>query len=276
MDRTVTAEMRGGVKPTPGEADAVHRELILREFARQAGTFEDARVNAAFTRHLGRLIDFAGPDPEDVSLDAACGTGLVARALAGRTRHVTALDLTPEMLATGKAQADAEGISNVVFQQGDAARLPFLDGSFSLVISRFSLHQVAEPEKVASELLRVCRPGGRVVIADLVRKPGSPGDPDRVERLRDPSHAAMLTVEAIERLLTRAGSAVRESDVFDVERPLRAWLEQARTPGDTAGRIEDELLEELAGGAPTGMRPLIVDDRLWFTQTWAHISAIMP
>lgn len=262
--------------PMPEEADAVHRDLILREFARQARTFEDVRVNAAFTRHLGRLIDFARPDPGDVCLDAACGTGLVARALAGRTRHVTALDLTPEMLATGKTRADTEGVSNVVFQRGDAARLPFLDGSFSLVISRFSLHQVAEPEKVASELVRVCRSGGRVVIADLVIKPGLPGDPDRVERLRDPSHAAMLTVDAIERLLTCAGAAEQASDVFDVERPLRAWLEQARTPDDAARRIEDELLEELAGGAPTGMRPLMVDGHLWFTQTWAHISVTMP
>jgi SAM-dependent methyltransferase len=262
--------------PLPGEADAVHRDLILREFGRQAGTFEDARLNAAFTRHLGRLVDFARPASEDVCLEVACGTGLVARALAFRTRHVTALDITPQMLEVGKARADAEGLSNVVFQQGDAERLPFLGGSFSLVISRFSLHQVVEPERVASELVRVCRPGGRVVVADLVVKPGLPGDPDRMERLRDPSHAAMLTVETIERLLTSTGAAVDECDVFDVERPVRAWLEQARTPGDAAAQIEGELLRELAGDASTGMRPLIVDDNLWFTQTWAHIRVTVP
>jgi SAM-dependent methyltransferase len=262
--------------PIPGEAGAAHHDLILREFARQAGTFEDARVNAAFTRHLGRLIDFARPDSGDVCLDAACGTGLVARALAGRTRHVTALDITPEMLEAGKAHADVEGVYNVVFQRGDASRLPFVDASFSLVTSRFSLHQVAEPEQVATELVRVCRPGGRVVIADLVSRPGLPGDPDRVERLRDPSHAAMLSVDAIERLLTSTGGTVDASDVFDVERPLRVWLEQAGTPADAAVRIEEELRAELAGGAPTGMRPLEADDDLWFTQTWAHISVTMP
>ncbi|GII24046.1 class I SAM-dependent methyltransferase [Planosporangium mesophilum] len=253
--------------------DPVHRELILREFARQAGTFEDARLNAALTVHLQRLVDFAQPDPGDVCLDVACGTGLVARALAVRTRHVTALDVTPEMLETGKARAGADGLSNVVFQRGDATRLPFLDGSFPLVISRFSLHQVAEPEKVAAEMVRVCRSGGRVVIADLVVPPGLPGDPDRVERLRDPSHGAMLTVEAIGLLLTSNGATVRESDVFDVERPLGAWLEQARTPGDVGRRISDELRQELDGGASTGMRPLIVDGDLWFTQTWAHLLA---
>jgi ubiquinone/menaquinone biosynthesis C-methylase UbiE len=256
----------------PEQPGPAHRDLVLREFARQAATFEDARLGDAFTRHLQRLVDFARPTDEDVCLDVACGTGLVARALAVRTRHVTALDITPEMLATGKAQADAAGLSNVVFQRGDAARLPFLDASFSLVVTRFSLHQVAEPERVVSELVRVCRPGSRVVVADLVVKPELPGDPDRVERLRDPSHAAMLTVDTIVRLLTSAGADAAEPDVFDVERPLRTWLEQSRTPADVAAAVEAELRQELAGGAPTGMRPLLVGEELWFTQTWAHIS----
>ncbi|WP_218105258.1 class I SAM-dependent methyltransferase [Micromonospora rhizosphaerae] len=250
--------------------------MLLREFARQAGTFEDPRLNGAFTSHLQRLVDFARPDTEDVCLDVACGTGLVARALAVHTRHATALDATPEMLEAGKARADAEGVSNVVFQRGDAARLPFVDGSFSLVISRFSLHHVTEPAEVAAEMVRVCRAGGRVVVADMVRKPGLPGDPDRVERLRDPSHGTMLGAEAIARLLTSAGAAVEKSDVFDVERPLRPWLEQARTAADVARRIEDELSRELTGGAPTGMRPFTLDGELWFTQTWAHLSATAP
>jgi hypothetical protein len=122
-------------------------------------------------------------------------------------------------------------------------------------------------------MVRVCRPGGRVVVADMVRRLELPGDPDRVERLRDPSHGTMQTVEAIVGLLTSAGAAVEASEVFDVERPLRPWLDQARTPGDAARQVEEELSRELDGGASTGMRPLMVDDELWFTQTWAHISA---
>jgi ubiquinone/menaquinone biosynthesis C-methylase UbiE len=193
-----------------------------------------------------------------------------------RTRHVTALDATPEMLATGKERAEAEGVRNVVFQRGDAARLPFLDGSFSLVISRFSLHHVAGPDRVAAEMVRVCRTGGRVVVADLVVRPGLPGDPDRVERLRDPSHGTMFGVEAIVGLLTGAGAALETADVFDVKRALRPWLEQAGTPSDAARQIEEELTREFSGGAATGMRPLMVDGELGFTQTWAHLSFTTP
>ncbi|MFC4561135.1 class I SAM-dependent methyltransferase [Nocardiopsis mangrovi] len=249
------------------------REAAEREFTRQAASFEDARLNTAFTVHLDRLADFAAPRADDVCLDSACGTGLVARRLALRARQVTALDTTPEMLRTGKAAADAEGIGNVVFQRGDAARLPFLDDSFSLAVSRFSLHHVASPAAVVAELVRVCRPGGRVVLADMVVPDGLTGAPDRFERLRDPSHGAMLRVDAIRDLLREAGADAGPSEVFDVPRPVRPWLRQAGTPEDTARRIERILARELVGGAPTGLRPHSVDGDLWFTQTWAHIAA---
>jgi SAM-dependent methyltransferase len=252
---------------------------VRREFARQATTFEDAQLNTAFTAHLQRLVDFSEPRPDDVCLDVAAGTGLVARALAPRVRHVTAVDLTPEMLRTGKQQADAEFAHNVVFQTGDALALPFVDASFSLVVSRFSLHQVAAPDRLVAEMLRVCRPGGRVVVADMVRG-DQPGDPDRIERLRDPSHGRMLTVDAITTLLTHGGGVVEGRDVFDVPRPLGQWVRQSRTRPEAVAQIEAELAAELAGGAATGMRPHRVgqasDGDLWFTQTWAHLRVVVP
>ncbi len=250
-----------------------HRDLIRREFARQAETFEDGRLNDALTRHLDRLVDFAAPVAGDVCLDVACGTGLVARALAGRVRQVTALDMTPEMLAIGKASADAEGLPTVVFQEGDAGRMPFLDDSFSLVVTRFSIHQATEPDAILTEMVRVCRPGGRVVVADLVRTPGLRGDPDRIERLRDPSHGTMRTVMEIERVLIASGAELVAAEVFEVVRPLSTWLDQSRTPDEVADRIAAELRAELAGGEPTGMRPLLRDGDLWFAQTWAHVLA---
>jgi ubiquinone/menaquinone biosynthesis C-methylase UbiE len=252
-----------------------HTRRVREEFARQASTFEDVRLNTAFTSRLRELVEFAAPTPHDVGVDVACGTGLVARALAPQVRHVTAIDITPEMLATGKRQADTEGLSQLVFQAGDAMALPFVDASFSLVVTRFSLHQVTTPELLVAELARVCRPApqGRVVIADLVRRPDQPGDPDRIERLRDPSHGMMLTVDAIVGLLAEHGRKVEKTDVFDVRRPLRQWVEQARTPDAAVALIEQELTAELAGGPATGMRPELVTGELWFTQTWAHVLA---
>lgn len=254
------------------EKSAANRDVMRSEFARQSETFADPSLNGAFIDRLEQLVEFAVPGPEDVCLDVACGSGLVARGLAARARHVTGIDATPEMLRTGKTQADAAGERNTVFQLGDAAALPFLDDSFTLVITRFSLHHIGDPRKVAEEMVRVCRPGGRVIVADLVSRSDLPGDPDRLERMRDPSHGAMLSVEEITDLLISAGAQADSSEVFDVRRPLRTWLEQALTPETTASRIEREVAEELDGATPTGLRPLLVDAQPWFTQTWAHIA----
>ncbi|MFD0683101.1 class I SAM-dependent methyltransferase [Actinomadura fibrosa] len=260
-----------------GESAAVsHDERVVREFSKQAAGFADPRLNVAFTRHLDRLVRFMDPelDTEDVVLEVAAGTALVSRAIARRVRHVTALDLTPAMLAEGKRAVDREGVTNVTFAHGDATALPYLDRSFTLVVTRFSLHQVADPGAVVAEMARVSRPGAALIIADLVRPDGLPGDPDRIERLRDPSHGTMLTEERIAELIAAAGAEVKRRETFDFVRPLQPWLELAQTPDDTAAQIRKELEKELTGGPVTGMRPSEVDGELHFTQTYTFQQAV--
>lgn len=254
-----------------------HDEKVVREFSKQAAGFADPRLNVAFTRHLERLVRFMEPelDLEDVVLEVAAGTGIVSRAIARRVRHVTALDLTPAMLAEGKRDADHAGLMNVTFTRGDATALPYLDRSFTLVVTRFSLHQVADPEAVVTEMARVSRPGAALIIADLVRPDGLDGDPDRIERLRDPSHGTALTEERIAGFVTAAGAEVKRAERFDYVRPLDPWLEFAQTPPDDAAQIRRELEDELAGGPPTGMRPSRTDDGvLHFTHSYLFQQAI--
>lgn len=254
-----------------------HGETVVREFTKQAAAFGDVRLNGALTRHLARLSDFMEPelDLEDVVLEVAAGTGLVARAIARRVRHVTALDLTPAMLTEGKRDADHAGLTNVTFAHGDATALPYLDRSFTLVVTRFSLHQVADPGAVVKEMARVSRPGAALIIADLVRPDGLDGDPDRIERLRDPSHGEALTEARIADLVASAGAQVKRADQFDYVRPLDPWLEFSKTPSDVAAQIRRELEDELAGGPATGMRPSMVDGALHFTHSYLFQQAIV-
>jgi SAM-dependent methyltransferase len=252
-----------------------HDDTVVREFSKQAATFGDPRLNVAFTRHLAHLVDFMEPtlDLDDVALEVAAGTGLVGRAIARRVRHVTALDLTPAMLQEGKREADRDGVTNVTFTHGNAADLPHLDRSFTLVIARFALHQVADPEAVVREMARVSRPGGALFVHDIVR-PETGGDPDRIERLRDPSHGTLLTEARIIDLLTGAGAEVKRTDRFDFVRPLEPWLRMSHTPDDVAVGIRKELEAELAGDGPaTGMRPTLVDGELCFTHTNLFVHA---
>ncbi len=112
------------------------------------------------------------------ALDLGCGPGqlslLLARIAPGL--QVTGVDLSAEMVALGRENARAAGMqSRVGFEQGDAARLPFLDNSQDLVVSTFSLHHWGNPARVLDEIARVLRPGGRFLVFDLRRDLGLPG-----------------------------------------------------------------------------------------------------
>jgi ubiquinone/menaquinone biosynthesis C-methylase UbiE len=89
-------------------------------------------------------------------LDVACGPGLVVAAFARVARHATGIDVTPAMLA--RAREVCAGLDNVTLEQGDVTRLPYGDGAFSIVVSRFAFHHFPDPRAVLAEMRRVCRP----------------------------------------------------------------------------------------------------------------------
>lgn len=250
-----------------------HADRVREAFTKQAETFEDARLNTGFTEGIAWLVDSCEPQESDVVLDVAAGTGLVSRALAGLVSSVIAFDTTNAMLVKGKDAADAEGLSHVVFQHGDAEALPFVDESFSLVVSRFSLHHLEDPEVVLGEMFRVCRPSGRVVVFDLCASedPELARRQDHVENLRDSSHLRMITESWLTAAFARLGLAVSSSERRQVRHPLDQWLAQARANDETAARIREMLLDELDGGPPTGMEPSRQGDSLHFTHTWLSI-----
>ena len=94
-------------------------------------------------------------------LDVATGSGNAALAAARRGCAVVGVDYVPELLARARQRAEAEGVE-AEFVEGDAENLPFEDGSFDVVSSVFGAMFAPDPERTASELLRVTRPGGRI------------------------------------------------------------------------------------------------------------------
>jgi SAM-dependent methyltransferase len=94
-------------------------------------------------------------------LDVACGSGNAAIAAARRFCEVTGVDYVPSLLARAGQRAEAEGL-RVTFQEADAEALPFPDDSFDAVLSTCGAMFAPDQEQTARELLRVCRPGGRI------------------------------------------------------------------------------------------------------------------
>ena len=247
-----------------------HGSRIETAFTKQASTFEQADLNVAFTSGLPWLLGLADAKQSDRVLDVAGGTGLVARALAPSVESVTVLDATDAMLTAGREGAAADGLVNVEFVRGDAASLPFGNGSFSLTITRFSLHHFVDPAPMLDEIVRVTAAGGRIVVKDLV----SASDPevaartDHVERLRDDSHVSMPVEGMVRTWLEERGAQVEQVAQKTIDRPLEPWLQQSVTADEPADAVRSMLRAEIEGGEPTGMRPHVEDGELWFHQTW--------
>lgn len=97
-------------------------------------------------------------------LDLACGTGNTAIPAARAGARVTGLDIAPNLLDQARARAEREGLM-IRFDEGDVEELPYAAASFDLVISMFGAMFGPRPNRVVGELVRVCRPGGRIAMA---------------------------------------------------------------------------------------------------------------
>jgi ubiquinone/menaquinone biosynthesis C-methylase UbiE len=98
-------------------------------------------------------------------LDVAAGNGNVTLAAARRGAEVTSTDYVPALLERGRARAAAEGL-NITMKEADAEALPFADASFDVVVSTFGVMFTPNQDKAAAELIRVCKPGGKVGLAN--------------------------------------------------------------------------------------------------------------
>jgi SAM-dependent methyltransferase len=108
-----------------------------------------------------RLVDACEIGPGDRVLDVAAGTGNAAIEAAKRGADVVASDLTPELFEAGRARAEAAGVE-LEWVEADAEALPFADAGFDVVISSIGVMFAPHHEAAAGELVRVCRPGGKI------------------------------------------------------------------------------------------------------------------
>ncbi len=122
----------------------------------------------------------------DAVLDVACGGGIVVCAFAPHVKRATGIDMTPAMLDRARQHAAEKGADNVGWDRGDVTALPYQDGTFNIVVTRFSMHHFLDPLGVLREMVRVCAPGGRVVVVDMYASddPTKAAEWNRAEKLR--------------------------------------------------------------------------------------------
>lgn len=148
------------------------------------GTGPYERISATIADLQDELVDRLEPRPGTRWLDAATGTGEVAKRAARAGADVVGLDLAPALIETAKREAEAEGL-DITYNVGDAEALPYEDASFDVVASACGVMFAPDHAAVAAELARVTRPGGRLGLACWTPD-GAMGDVFRVMRPYQP------------------------------------------------------------------------------------------
>jgi ubiquinone/menaquinone biosynthesis C-methylase UbiE len=245
--------------------------VVRREFARQAPEFANARSFFGDRQIADWIACHLPLQPEDSVLDVCGGAGHLSRRLSSRARRFVVIDLTREVMDAGRRGAENEGVGNLEFVEGNAAAMPFEDGSFDVAVSRFAFHHLDEPEAVAREMRRVVRPGGHLAIVDMV---DGGGRHNELERLRDPSHTSALSEERLVELLGVPLTARGEQRHAMQAEP---WLERAHTTTPEASeQVLAALRDEVAGGEPTGLEAHERDGKLHVAQRWVLLAGRKP
>jgi ubiquinone/menaquinone biosynthesis C-methylase UbiE len=246
-------------------------------FAGQAKGFSSQGDTYADEEGLAWMLADLPMSADSTALDVATGTGEFARALAPHVSSIIGIDATDAMLEQGRRFVRQNGIENIAFQKGIVEELPFKGQAFDIVASRYAFHHFGDPEPVLSEMARVCRAGGHVIVVDIVVPEESMAEEyNYYERLCDPSHTRCLGFAELESLFRRSGLEVVSARQRDIEESVVEWMDFSLTRERQREEILHALSEELNGRAKTGLAPYMRDSVLYFEQRDAAIVGRRP
>ena len=215
--------------------------LAARQFGKMANVYAeeaDRRYPEDF------ILGLCDPDEDDSYLDLGTGPGTIAAVLGPHVGWLVGTDVSPEMLDLFETRTS--GAASVL---ADAHRLPFNEGSFTLVTCGSVFHHLEDPASVVDEVARVLRPGGRFLLIDMAgpenveRREAR----DEVERVRDPSHVHILAPSQVHSFLEAAGFEIKAEERQVEDKRDDDW---ARIAGADIEKVRQalRLRERVAAG----------------------------
>jgi ubiquinone/menaquinone biosynthesis C-methylase UbiE len=226
-------------------------ELVRSQF----GAVADAYVTSSYHASgadLAALVRAAGLTGTEDVLDLGCGAGHAALAMAAGAAHVTAVDVTPDMVATASRYARERGVENVTVRVADVADLPFVDAQFDIVTSRVAAHHFSDPRRALAEAFRVLRPRGRLLLIDSIAPEDAALDTflNCYELLRDASHVRDWRPSEWLAMLDFAGfDRPTVLQQFAIPLDFQQWVDRMRTPA-----LNVEMIRHLFTDGTTAQR----------------------
>lgn len=220
------------------------KDIVRKQFDLQAQKFSDWSVTRN-EEYMQAYFGFIGLQKEDELLDVACGTGDFAIFCAKSIKRVHGIDISQGMIEQAKKKSNANGLTNISFECHDVEHIPCADSSFSVVQCRSAFHHMDGYPRVFKEMLRCCRPNGRLAVQDIMayEDPEVNSFFEALEKEVDASHNATLHRREFIDLLDRNQVDVVRSFTVEIELNFREYLGHAVQSEWSVGRIKD-LLEE--------------------------------
>lgn len=251
----------------------LHDEHVHRQFDPRAAAYLSSHVHASGPDlEAARALVRALPCRPVRILDLGCGAGHLGFALSGLADEITACDPSEGMLATVQRAAGDLGLANVVTALARAEALPFADGHFDVVATRYSAHHWGSLPEALREIRRVLADPGHLLVSDVLGAtlPLVDTHLQAMEVLRDPSHVRNRSVSEWLSLLVQAQFELERFERWPTRLDAAAWIMRMRTPPESVAAIR-----RLQDGAPVevvralGFEP----DGSFTAQTglfWAH------
>jgi ubiquinone/menaquinone biosynthesis C-methylase UbiE len=230
---------------------------------------------------IRHLLNFAKLPPDLRILDIGTGIGLLPILLSeDGAKQLVGIDISPEMLELAeylRLSRGNEAAARVTYRLAPAHALPFREESFDAVTCRLVLNHVRRPERIIKEIVRVLRPGGIVILAELlgVDNPVKRATQNAIEGRRNSAHVTARGVDQYNKLVTDAGLQIEAKELVSFDRELDEWL--ATYLSDKAdSAVVREMIEAGLETDAAGINARLQNNTLVFEQRMYYLRAVKP
>ena len=219
-----------------------HSSKTEEQFGKTAQAYLSSAVHSQGPDLIAVAEIFAHAAGANV-LDLGCGAGHLSFTIAPHVNSVTAYDLSSEMLGVVADEAKRRNLTNITTTRGQVQELPFADGSFEWVGTRYSAHHWLEIGRAMREIRRVLTPGGRLLVIDTCSSeiPLLDTHIQALELFRDGSHVRNYTFAEWTAMLEVEGFQIEGHKFWKISLDFKAWVERIQTPSQHVDALRSLL-----------------------------------